>query len=102
MKNALVIKTYGDPATCKAIATNYQSADMLALKAECKRLRDKNSLKAYGDEKRFRAACAALDRKYAPEEHGWLYWTALRLWGLLWLGVYNACDLLDEVYGARE
>lgn len=98
MKNALVIRTYGDPETCTAIAAGMiGNRELQMVKAECAKLRAQNDIRAYGSANRFQAACDELAIKYQPIEHGALYWAVMRLWALLWAGLYAAYDLLEGI-----
>lgn len=109
MNKALVIRTFGDPDLCKQVADGWSQqvipldteeldivrAECEKLKEECKELKAKNSLMAFDNKKRFTAACEAQDLKYLPKQHGPVYWTLLRMWALIWLGIDNAYKYLS-------
>lgn len=98
MKNALVIRTYGDPETCRAIVNGISCpTELQIVKAECARLKAQRDIHAVGAAKRHQAACEELAIKYYPEEHGRLYWGVMALWAMLWAGVYAIIDLLDGI-----
>lgn len=71
MKNALVIRTYGDPETCTAIAAGMiGNSELQMVKAECAKLRAQNDIRAYGSANRFQAACDELAIKSSPLSTG--------------------------------
>ena len=90
MTRAIVIKTIGDTDIGNAIADGMTRAiplddgELREVKAECKRLRAKEGVRAYGDEKRWQETREELAQKYAPERHGRLYWAVLALWAWAW------------------
>ena len=102
MNKALVIRMVGDTETCNAIAGGLTSrvipldnGELETVKAECKKLKDENALMVFGTDLRFFAACAEQAEKYAPEYHGPVYWTVLRVWALIWLGIVSIYDYLE-------
>lgn len=98
MTRAIVIKTYGDGQIASAIADGMtrkiiplNNEEYDHLRAELARLRAKNDIRAYGDEKRFQSASEALAVKYSTRQHGRVYEAVLGVWGLAWLTI-------DRVY----
>ena len=101
MVKALVIKTYGDESTANAIAgaiidtstrrvIQLDEDELASVKAEVARLRDKNGLRAYGDEKRLRTAQEDWQQRYSTKQHGRLYDGIMGLYGLVCLGINGA------------
>lgn len=102
MTRAVVIKTVGDPQIAGAILDGMtqrviplDDGELAAVKAEYARLRAKDAVRAYGDEKRFESVRKALAVKYSTPNHGRLYEAILGTWGLLWYGIYAAYDYLS-------
>jgi hypothetical protein len=94
MNRAVVIKTVGDPQIAGAILDGMtqrviplDDGELAAVKAEYARLRAKDAVRAYGDEKRFESVSKALAVKYSTPTHGRLYGAILGVWALLWLSV---------------
>lgn len=101
MNKALVIRTVGDPAMCDAIADGLtcrviplDDGELETVRAECKKLKEENGLLSFGNDLRFSAACEELDDKYAPDYHGPVYWTILKFWAMIWLGISNVYEYL--------
>lgn len=102
MNKALVIRTFGDPDLCKQVADGWSqqvipldTEELDTVRAECEKLKSENGLIRFGDGRRINAACEALDEKYALEYHGPIYWTLLRVWAMIWLGIDNAYRYLS-------
>lgn len=93
-ERAVVIKTAGDPRIAGAIVDGMtrrvipmDDGELAKLKAECARLKLKSGLRAYGDDKRHKAACRMLARKYRVKPVGRVRGAILGVWALLWYGV---------------
>lgn len=104
MTRALVIKTYGDPQIAGAIVdgvsravTPLNDSEYAALRAELARLRARDDIRAYGDEKRFETACKALTVKYYTKPVGRARGAILGAWACLWMIVYGIGDYLIEM-----
>jgi hypothetical protein len=103
MTRAVVIKTVGDPQIAGAILDGMtqrviplDDGELAAVKAEYARLRAKDAVRAYGDEKRFESVRKALAVKYSTPNHGRLYEAILAAWACLWLAVYGMGEYLME------
>lgn len=103
-RQALIIKTYGDPQVCSAVAEGMtrrviplDHAELTAVRQEVARLRAQNDIRAYGDSQRFERARRELARKYQPKPMNPVKGAILSVWGMLWLGIFNVCDFLDAV-----
>lgn len=102
MTQALVIKQIGDPQMCGAIVEGMtrtiiplDQSELLAVKMEIKRLRATNDIRAYGDSRRFQRAKRELARKYYTPPMNPVKGAILAVWGMLWLGIFNAYDYLS-------
>lgn len=102
MSRALVIRMMGDTEMRNSIADGIttrviplDNGELETVKAECKKLKDENALMTFGNDLRFAAACEELALKYAPKNHGPVYWGFLRIWALIWLGIDNAYRYLS-------
>lgn len=92
MTRALVI--YGDMDIGNAIAepiskrvVTLDGGEMAALRAELDHLRDRNALRVYGDERRFKTTRRRLARKYRVKPVRPIHGVFLGLYGLLCLWV---------------
>ena len=101
MTKALVIKSVGDPEIAGAIidgitksVIQLDEGEMAAAKAEVARLRDKNGLRAYGDQKRLRTARREMAIKYSTKPVGRMTGAILGLYGLVCLLVASAYEQL--------
>ena len=102
MTQALVIKQIGDPQVCGAIVEGMtrtiiplDQTELNAVKLEVARLRAANDIRSYGDSRRFERARRELARKYYTPPMNPVRGAILAVWGMLWLGIYNAYDYLS-------
>ena len=103
MTKAVVIKTVGDPEIAGAIIDGMtrrviplDDGEMAMLKAELVRLRDKNGIRAYGDQKRLRIARSEMARKYSTRPVKPIVGAFLGLYGLACYGVAKSYEFLAE------
>ena len=101
MTRAVVIRTVGDPEIAGAIVDGMSrqviplnDSELSAVKAECARLRQQRDIRACGDEKRFQAACKALEAKYYTRPHGRLYKAILKVWACMWFSLYMLSEYM--------
>lgn len=102
MTRALVIKQIGDPQICGAIVEGMTRTiipldqnELNAVKLEVARLRIENGIHAYGDSRRFERAKRELARKYYTPPMNPVKGAILAVWGMFWLGIFNAYDRLS-------
>ena len=101
MTKAMVIRTMGDPQICGAIVEGMtrrviplDESELTAVKLEVARLRAQSELRAYGDSRRFKRARRELARKYYTPPMNPVRVAILAVWGVVWLGIFNAYDYL--------
>lgn len=101
MTKAVVIKTYGDPEIAGAIMDGLTKRviplnedELASVKAELAKLKGRSEIRAYGDEKRFEAACEDLARKYSTRPTGRLAGALMGLYGLACLWVATTYERL--------
>lgn len=93
MKRALVIRTMGDPLMADAIVDGMTTIiippnELMIVKAECERLKNRNALHSYGDDLRFRLFRAEMNQKYAIVEHSRAYDIILCGWATICYGIH--------------
>ena len=103
MTRAVVIKTVGDTEIAGAIVEGMtqrviplNTEELAAMKAELVRYKDKNGLRAYGDEKRLRRARKEMARKYSTKPVKPIVGAFLGVYGLFCLGVAETYSRLAE------
>ena len=67
----------------------------MKIKEDYARLKAKDDIRMYGDRTRFNLACKALEAKYPPEHHGWLYNATIGVWALTWLCIFSVYDYMS-------
>lgn len=98
MTRAVVIRTIGDTEIAGAIVEGMtqriiplNTEELAAMKAELVRYKNKNGLRAYGDEKRLRRARREMARKYSTKPVKPIVGAFLGVYGL-------ACFVVWEMY----
>lgn len=96
MKRAVMIKVYGDAEMGQAMAgavaqrvIPLNTEEMEAVKAENKRLKAINGVRAIADDKRWTETQAKLARTYAVKRPGAICSALLVAWAVLWLEIVD-------------
>ena len=102
MTRAVVIKMHGDSEIAEAVKSGMELANTEqyeAVRRELEKLRQRDELRRFGDERRRRMTDAELERKYAIKPHGKLYNALLSAWVGFWILADDFCEMFDRKEG---
>ena len=102
-RRALVIKTMGDPEIAGAIVDGMtrqieplNTSELMAMKRELRRLRGREGVRKYREDRDWHKVQQDLDRQYRVPQHGVVYEHVLIAWAITCLFIAECFRRLSE------